>query len=143
MADAISVFKDAYTVSEKFRDLELKKAMQALEVKILDVQQENTKLREENTRLNKLLNARDDLKPFGPHNYFYKNGQTDGPYCPKCWQKDQRQVLLPASENFAAGLGKQCTVCDKLYIEQPAKPIQPVIAIGSPLQQFGRGRRGL
>ena len=143
MADAISVFKDAYTVSEKFRDLELKKAMQALEVKILDVQQENTKLREENTRLNKLLNARDELKPSGPHNYFYKNGQTDGPYCPKCWQLDQRQVLLPASASVAEGVGKQCTVCDKLYVEQPAKPLQPAIAIGSPLQQFGRGRRDL
>ena len=135
MADLLALFKDAFEVSEKFRNLELRKAMQALETKILDVQKENIELREKNTNLNKVLTARGEMKPFGPHHYFYKNGQTDGPYCPRCWQRDQKEVLLPASEKFAAGVGKQCPVCDKLYVEEPAKPLQPAISIANPTPQ--------
>ncbi len=96
------------------------------------VREENASLRDENTKLNKLLTTRGELESSGPHSYFYKNGQTDGPYCPKCWQKDQRQVLLPASAKFEAGVGRQCTVCDKLYVEEPAKPLQPAIALVNP-----------
>ncbi len=110
-------------------DLKFKRAMQALEKEALDVQGENTKLREENTKLRELLNARAEMKPFGPLNYFYKNGQTDGPYCPTCWQRDEKQVLLPASAKYAGGTGKLCTVCKELYIEQAAPPIGPAIAL--------------
>ena len=120
MPDLVALVKDVYSVSESFRDLKFKKAMQAVEKEALDVQQENTRLHEENIRLNKLLNARNELKAIGPHGYFYKNEQADGPYCPKCWHRDQKEVLLPASAKFAAGIGRQCTVCDKLYVEEPA-----------------------
>jgi len=125
----VSLFKEVYSVSENFRDLKFKRAMQALEKEALDVQGENTKLREENTKLRELLNARAEMKPFGPLNYFYKNGQTDGPYCPTCWQRDEKQVLLPASAKYAGGTGKLCTVCKELYIEQAAPPIGPAIAL--------------
>ncbi len=128
----VSLFKDVYSVSENFRDLKFRKAMQALAKEVLDVQEENTKLRAENTKLNNHLNARAEMKPFGPHNYFYKNGQTDGPYCPTCWQRDEKQVLLPASAKYAAGTGKLCTVCKELYVEQAAPPIGPAIAFVSP-----------
>ena len=106
MADVLSLFKEVYSVSENFRDLKFKKTMQALEKEVLDVQVENTKLRAESTKLRNHLNARAEMKPFGPHNYFYRNGQTEGPYCPTCWQRDEKQVLLPASSKFAAGLGR-------------------------------------
>lgn len=131
MPDPLSLLKDVVAVSEKFRDLELKEKMQALKSEILNVQEENAKLREENTKLKSILHGRVEMKAFGPHNYFCKNGQTDGPYCPRCWQKDERAVLLPASEKFAAGVGRKCTVCDKLYVEQPAAPPAPAIAIGN------------
>jgi len=132
MSDVLSLLKDVYSVSENFRDLKFKKAMQALEKEVLDVQEENAKLRAENTKLSNHLNARAEMKASGPHNYFYKNGQTDVPYCPKCWQRDQKEVLLPEPAKFAAGVGRQCTVCDKLYVEEPAKPLPPAIAIANP-----------
>lgn len=127
----VAVFKEAYRVSENFRDLKLKQAMQLLEAKVLDVEAENTKLREENASLNKRLNARAEMKPFGPHNYFYKNGQTDGPYCPTCWQKNEKAILLPASTRYAAGIGRLCSVCKELYVEHPTSA-GPAIAIASP-----------
>ena len=132
MSDVLSLLKDVYSVSENFRDLKFKKAMQALEKEVLDVQEENAKLRAENTKLSNHLNARAEMKASGPHKYFYKNGQTDVPYCPKCWQRDQKEVLLPEPAKFAAGVGRQCTVCDKLYVEEPAKPLPPAIAIANP-----------
>src|SRR5260370_33134142 len=96
--------------------------MQALEKEVLDVQEENTKLRAENTKLNNHLNARAEMKPFGPHNYFYKNGQTDGPYCPTCWQRAENQVLLPTSAKHAAVTGKILTIRKENFVPQTATP---------------------
>ncbi len=64
---------------------------------------------------------REEMEPFGPHNYFYRNGKTVGPYCPKCWQKDEKKVLLPASGDYAGGKGRVCTVCREFYLEEPRK----------------------
>jgi hypothetical protein len=69
------------------------------------------------------------MEPFGPHNYFYRNNKTDGPYCPKCWQKDGKKVLLPAIDKYFAGKGRVCTVCGHLYIEEPT-PVQPMPRVG-------------
>jgi len=113
-------------------ECQLRQENTALRVENAIVREENVRLREENTRLNKLLTTGEELKSSGPHNYFYKNGQTDGPYCPKCWQKDHRQVLLPPSAKSAAGVGRQCAVCDKLYVEEPASPPAPAIASVDP-----------
>lgn len=66
-------------------------------------------------------NAADEMEPFGPHNYFYRNGRTIGPYCPKCWQKDGKKILLPASTDYAGGKGRVCTVCSEFYVEEPRK----------------------
>ncbi len=65
--------------------------------------------------------ASDEMEPFGPHNYFYRDGRTIGPYCPKCWQKDGKKVLLPAATDYAGGQGRVCTVCREFYIEEPRK----------------------
>jgi|SRR5882762_4774005 len=109
----ITLFKEAHKISEKLHDVELKKAMLALEIKLLDVQ-------EENSRLTKRLNERAEMNASGPHNYFYKSGQSNAPYCPTCWQRDEKAILLPTPAKFTEGVGRQCVVCDKLYVEEPA-----------------------
>ena len=47
MPDVMSLLKEVYEVSKNFRDLNFKKALQALEIKVLDLQDENAKLRTE------------------------------------------------------------------------------------------------
>ncbi len=63
--------------------------------------------------------TREEMKPSGPHNYFYQNDK--GPYCPACWQKDEKKVLLPASADYAGRIGRRCHVCKELYIEEQQK----------------------
>lgn len=65
--------------------------------------------------------TKDELKPFGPHNYFYRNNNTEGPYCPFCWQRDKKEVLLPASVDYIVGHGRHCRICNQQYIEGPKK----------------------
>lgn len=76
---------------------------------------------DENTLFKRRLTTKDDLKPFGPHNYFYRNGQTDGPYCPVCWQRDGKAVLLPASKDYTTGHERYCQVCKSGFFEGPRK----------------------
>ena len=83
-----------------------------------------SKLQTEIDELKNQLAAKEEMEPFGPLNYFYRNNKTIGPYCPKCWQKDGKKVLLPASDDFAGGKGRICTVCNKFYIEEPKKDSQ-------------------
>jgi len=89
-----------------------------------------SELQADNIKLKSPLAASEEMEPSGPHNYFYRNGKTDGPYCPTCWQKDGKRILLPASADYAAGKGKKCTVCKELYIEEPRKR-GPAISTGS------------
>ena len=75
-------------------------------------------------KLHKLKNWL-QMKPFGPHNYFYRNDNTDGPYCPVCWQKDGKEVLLPASADYTTGHERYCQVCKTGFFEGPRKqPLQ-------------------
>ncbi len=67
------------------------------------------------------LSAKDELRASGPHNYFYRNNNAEGPYCPYCWQKYKKEVLLPASEDYFSGHGRLCRVCKELFIEGPKK----------------------
>jgi hypothetical protein len=75
---------------------------------------------EENATVTSLV-VKDELKAFGPHNYFYRNNNTEGPYCPFCWQKDEKEVLLPASKDSMSGHGRQCRVCKEIFVEGPSK----------------------
>ena len=115
MSATLELIAEAMKLAEKFRDLEFKEKMHALKKRVLE-------LEDENSTLKRRLTAKDELKPFGPHNYFYRNGQTDGPYCPICWQKDEKMILLPASEDYFGGKGKVCHVCEHFFIEEPRKP---------------------
>jgi hypothetical protein len=76
-------------------------------------------------KLRKLQNS-SQMRPFGPNNYFYRNDNTDGPYCPVCWQRDRKEVLLPASKDYTTGHERHCQVCKTGFHEGPRKqPLPP------------------
>jgi hypothetical protein len=84
------------------------------------------KLRELSSRLD-ALQAKAQMKAFGPNNYFYRDAQTDGPYCPVCWQRDRKAVLLPASQDYPTGHERYCQVCKTGFFEGPRK--QPLASL--------------
>jgi hypothetical protein len=84
----------------------------------------NSQLAENLRELKKRIDALQEkaqMKAFGPQNYFYRDGQTDGPYCPVCWQRDGKAVLLPASKDYPTGHERYCQVCQKGFFEGPRK----------------------
>jgi hypothetical protein len=112
VTNPLSTAKEISKLIQEYNDLPLKK-------KILQLEEEIKALQEDNRSLKQRLENKEGMLPSGPHNYFYKGDV--GPYCPKCWQKDGKPVLLPAVEDFAAGLGRQCSVCKGLYVEERAR----------------------
>ena len=89
-----------------------------LKKKILQLENEILKLQEENRTLKQQVSNQAEMQPKGKHNYFYKG--DIGPYCPTCWQRDRKMVLLPEAENFALGTGRYCRVCDQTFDEGEA-----------------------
>jgi hypothetical protein len=133
MPEIIGLIGDALKLAENFRDLEFKEKMRVLRERVLELQDENDKLRAK-------VKRKEEMKPSGPHNYFYHHDAPETPYCPTCWQKDEKAVLLPAATEYAAGAGRKCHVCESLFVEKPSKP-QPSIAFvssGGRHRNFGR-----
>ena len=120
MSETLALIAEALKLAEKFRDLEFKEKMHVLRQRVLE-------LEEDNIRKSKRLAAREEMRAFGPHNYFYRDDQKDGPYCPVCWQRDEKQVLLPASADYMTGRERYCQVCKTGFFEGPRKE-QPQVS---------------
>jgi len=110
MSETLMLIAEALKLAEKFRDLDFKEKMRVIREQVLELQEENSKLKSR-------LKAKEEMKAFGPHNYFYKDEQRGGPYCPVCWQRDDKQVLLPASADYMTGHERYCQVCKTGFFE--------------------------
>jgi hypothetical protein len=114
----LNTAREVAKLVQDYNNLPLKKMIVQLEDEITALQSENREMKQQ-------LAIRAEMTPKGPHNYFYCGDV--GPYCPKCWQADGKAALLPALEDFAAGLGRRCQVCKELYVEQKATRRRQVI----------------
>jgi hypothetical protein len=106
--DPLHTAKEIAKLVQEYHDIPLKKM-------IVQLQDEIIKLQEENRGLKQRLGNREEMLPNGPHNYFYKGDL--GPYCPTCWQRDNKPILLPAVVRYMVGPGRYCRVCKGMFSE--------------------------
>jgi len=102
-----SLVKQGATMELQERIIELREA-------VLNVKEELLELREENTELKRAAAQRQNSK-FDGHLYWLETeGERQGPFCQKCYDKDGktvRLIALPAGWNF----DWNCTVCEGNY----------------------------
>jgi hypothetical protein len=55
--------------------------------------------------------------------YYYKEGD-EVPFCPKCLEKDGKQIHLPEPDNYVTGRARICRVCSEEYSEGPQRPLR-------------------
>jgi hypothetical protein len=115
MADPIGTMKNIAELIKKYNDLELMKQIVSLQTEVFDLQTENLALKKQLTE----RGEREKMKRTEPHGYYYEEG-NDVPHCPKCWEKDEKAITLPAPRDSGSYQGRTCRVCNHYYKEGPA-----------------------
>lgn len=103
------MFKDVLSTAQKADNIELIKQLLELQKELQAMQQSNFELTKENAKLKEELELKRQMKYDGEHNYYFAitdPSTKDGPFCPKCWEKDHKQARL---SKFRYDL--KCNVC--------------------------------
>ncbi len=127
LSSALSVLRNARDLANASGDRELKKvvseafdAFSAMKERMLAMDDEIAGLKAE---LAKKTAINGPVPPFG---YFYKNGDTDHPLCPKCYQEKGQEYLLQV-QHFGGGVNRFCQ-CGWNTEELPAEQVGQIRA---------------
>jgi hypothetical protein len=127
--DIVNAAKEVYNAVQKYNDVPLMKQVFELQQAALDLQAELIAVKKQLDDALAKLDVRDTMHKRGE--YFYKDGYEE-PFCPKCWQGDNKLVYLPAVKNSQwYGKIRQCIVCDKIFIEEPLPTQRQIMPRGS------------
>jgi hypothetical protein len=116
--DPLNTIKDISALVKKYNDLELMKQIVDLRNEVFELQQENLRLQREVSEVMRLNEIANSLVLRPPLNYYYRDGDPI-PYCPTCWEKDNKPIHLPNPEPWNGGIRRDCRVCKQTYWEEP------------------------
>jgi hypothetical protein len=120
--DIVNAAKEVYNAVQKYNDVPLMKQVVELQQAVLDLQSELIAAKKQLDDALARLDVRHSMHKRGE--YFYKDGDEE-PFCPKCWQQDNKLVYLPELRTSATyGKYRECIVCKHLFIEKDASPLQ-------------------
>jgi hypothetical protein len=115
--DIINAAKEVYNAVQKYNDVPLMNQVVELQQAVLDLQAELIGVKKQLDDARAKLEIRHSIHKRGE--YFYKD-EGEEPFCPKCWQQDDKLVYLPAlTTSSTYGKIRQCIVCNKMFIEEP------------------------
>ena len=121
VSSVVSTAKTARDLAKDSSNHELKAIISELYDTVLDVKGRVLDLDEENRRLKEELARKDEfVGPEGPYGYFFYKDKPDRPLCPKCSQSQPRNpVFLLPLQHFKGGTYRRCIVCQIDHIETP------------------------
>lgn len=102
--------KDAIAVAERLRDVELRLKMVDVQMECVKLAEENVRLRQENIDLGEQAKLR-QVMHFKDNAYWRDigEGKTEGPFCPKCLNGNNKAARMSDYSDFHAWL---CPVCE-------------------------------
>ena len=106
--------------SKTTKDLDIKDQISTLYDNVLELKEVINRLLDENKELKRRLEhqqhppEKPKLKQVGDTNYYFLS-DDDGPYCQRCYDKNEKLVKLPPPENWNGGLRRDCPVCDVTF----------------------------
>jgi len=116
--------RNALELAKASADHGLKGAVNELYNAVFEVQGRVLDLDEENRRLKEVLARKDEIDgPDDTNGYFFIVGKPDHPLCPKCFQSNpSHSVFLSPPRNVNDGRRRICAVCGYKHWEMPAIP---------------------
>jgi len=132
--------KNVLDLAKASSDHTLKASVSELYDSVLDVKARVLDLDEENRRLKEELARKDDVEgPVEPFGYFFTKQKPNNPLCPKCFQSQPSQIVFLGSlRKHKGGQLRKCPVCKYGNYEEPPTT-GPAIAIGESLNSRLRG----
>ncbi|MDP8247044.1 MAG: hypothetical protein P9M00_02815 [Candidatus Tritonobacter lacicola] len=114
--DIIERIKDVASLVKKYNDADLYREIIDLEAEALALAKVNLDLQRENMELKDKLRVIKGLKFKRP---LYYAEDDEVPYCPVCWEKDQKQIHLQCIEHTVR---YRCLVCDSYFNLEKERP---------------------
>src|SRR5262249_45681409 len=111
-------------IVKKAGDIDLYRRICSLEGEVIDLTRANRHLERENEALKAKLAQRENLTFREP---FFYAANDPVPFCPRCWESDQKAVHLQGPTEVAAGKRFNCAACKQYFItDRPEKsPMSP------------------
>jgi hypothetical protein len=103
------------------KDVALKENISNLYDEFLDLKAMVLRLTEENFELRRVIAEqaekppKPEIRQVGEANYYYVGDQ--GPYCQPCYDDKGKLVNLMPQQHYGGGIGRECRVCQNLFIE--------------------------
>jgi hypothetical protein len=124
IATVLATAKKLREVAQKVKDAEVKGLIADLSLQLSDLKGQVADLQDENLDLRRQLKAREDLSSLRAHmerrdDVYFLNGaagRDPGPYCPKCFEVDEKLVPVTKFTGAFKNLGKyNCPNFEKVY----------------------------
>ena len=113
-SEAKGMFSTVVDLIKKGSQMEAQAQIQKLQEQYLGLHAENLELKQELLELKSKYTQQKNMVFDEPFFYEVVGDNKEGPYCPKCWQKDERKcrvVKTPDSYHSA----QKCQVCNELF----------------------------
>jgi len=118
---SIDTIKELLDLALSAKNHDLYSRINGLSQELIEYQQENLSLKKKVIELEETLNTKESLK-FEDHVYWLiKDGKKDGPYCPKCWDANEKTIRLRVLNNGF----RTCPNCQNGFDSQERPSAQP------------------
>ncbi|MFD1218497.1 hypothetical protein [Microbulbifer celer] len=113
-SEAKGMFSTAIDLIKKGSQMEAQSQIQKLQEQYLELHAVNLEIKQELFSLREKLAQRDNMVFEEPFFYLHSDGDKVGPYCPKCWQKDEKKCRVVKTPESYGG-SEQCQVCNATF----------------------------
>jgi hypothetical protein len=106
--------------AKKHNDVDLIQNINSLQLEILEKHQEVNQLKQQIEELSGKLKIKEilEFRQVGDCNYYFKEGD-EVPFCPKCFESNEKLIHLSNSEPWSGGIRRRCVACNEVYFEKP------------------------
>jgi regulator of replication initiation timing len=108
----MGVFDNLKTIGNVLKEvgkIELYQQLLEASANLLELQNENAKLKTKLTQLEEKLKNKDDLIPI--NNAYWKKSDNDGPFCTRCWDKNTDLIRMVNNQDITY----YCPECKNSY----------------------------
>ncbi len=122
---ALDITKELKGIDASLKDAEVKlkfaelmEALSEAKIQLIEVRDENHALKERIKLLEKKLNQKGEVEYRDGYYYMKesKAGEPDGPFCSKCYNDEEKLILLNKLKGSFTSLGKyNCPKCEGVF----------------------------
>lgn len=120
------MFSTVIDLIKKGSQMEAQAQIQKLQENYLELHAANLELKQELLELREKYSQQEQMIFEEPFFFTIDGEDKDGPFCPRCWQKDSKKCRVVATPESYHGAHK-CQVCDKNFGKGKPKPTPRVL----------------